>query len=94
MADKTDDKVVLFGTVATGQGERCVLYGIPGVTTGDTVNLAAEFSKVKDAYAIVAGSNADMNDIPAWTPPAVVLTFDQAAWAGEYIYLTVVGNAP
>jgi hypothetical protein len=86
MAANTSPQVVW----KDGISDRVAVFVLVGVTTGDTVDLSAFFSKIEKAFFIPKTGNA--NPAPA-SIAGSVLTLTAVNLANDAIVLTVSGAA-
>lgn len=71
-------------------GERWALLAVPAVTTLDTVNVAAFFSKVKSAVNVFSGP---VTGVTLPTVTGTVVTFAQLGLALDTVFLLVLGDS-
>lgn len=81
-------------TVVYSEGDmkRTVLYRLHGVTTNDTVDVAAQFSKI--TIATLVPVSVDIPNFPSTTPfTGKVINIVQVGLINEAMYMLVCGSA-
>lgn len=75
-----------------GDMRKTVLYRLKNVTTGDTVDVSADFSKITVACVVPISVNIpNFPTTPTWV--GTVITVPQIGLANEAMYLMVSGGA-